>query len=57
MGTSGSRRMDDSDARSRSEDSSDPDSDLATILQYLIRRYDLRNFFLKDLHFIMIPCS
>lgn len=38
MGTSTSRRMDDSDSRSRSDDSSDQDSDLATILQYLIRR-------------------
>ncbi|XP_049827954.1 DDB1- and CUL4-associated factor 11 isoform X2 [Schistocerca gregaria] len=37
MGTSTSRRMDDSDSRSRSDDSSDQDSDLATILQYLIR--------------------
>jgi hypothetical protein len=38
MGTSTSRRMDDSDSRSRSDDSSDQDSDLATILQYLIQR-------------------
>jgi hypothetical protein len=30
--------MDDSDSRSRSDDSSDPDSDLTAILQYLIRR-------------------
>lgn len=37
MGTSTSRRMDDSDSRSRSDDSSDQDADLATILQYLIR--------------------
>ncbi|PNF20119.1 DDB1- and CUL4-associated factor 11 [Cryptotermes secundus] len=37
MGTSTSRRMDDSDSRSRSDDSSDQDSDLTAILQYLIR--------------------
>ncbi|KAF4532424.1 hypothetical protein B566_EDAN003877 [Ephemera danica] len=37
MGTSTSRRMDDSDSRSRSDDSVDQDSDLATILQFLIR--------------------
>ncbi|XP_063235692.1 DDB1- and CUL4-associated factor 11 isoform X2 [Bacillus rossius redtenbacheri] len=37
MGTSTSRRMEESDSRSRSEDSSDVDSDLTTLLQYLIR--------------------
>lgn len=36
MGNSTSRRMEDSDSRSRSEDGGD--SDLAAILQYLIRR-------------------
>lgn len=38
MGTTPSRRMEDSDSRSRSNDNADQqDSDLATILQYLIR--------------------
>lgn len=36
MGSSVSRRMEDSDSRSRPEDGAD--SDLAAILQYLIRR-------------------
>lgn len=34
-----SSRMDDSDSRSRSDEGSDQETDLATILQYLIRRY------------------
>jgi hypothetical protein len=38
MGTAISRRMDDSDSQSRSDDSSDQEYALTTILQYLIRR-------------------
>lgn len=38
MGTPISRRMDDSDSQSRSDDSSDQEYALTTILQYLMRR-------------------
>ena len=53
MGTPISRRMDDSDSQSRSDDSSDQEYALTTILQYLMRRLVWGMTF----HTMMCSCS